>query len=78
MDLKEILEKVISEKDGLPGLKIERVVESPCSKPGDNYMSVVSGAEVQGVLQQGEYKDGRRDKIYVTSFSVNNNQCQIY
>lgn len=61
MDLKEILEKVIIEKDGLPGLKIEKVVESPCSKPGDNYMSVVSGAEVQGVLPGGEYKYGGRD-----------------
>lgn len=56
MDLKEILEKVISEKDELPGLKIERVVESPCCRPGDNYMSVVSGAEVQGVLPGGEYE----------------------
>uniref|UniRef100_A0A1B6ENY9 CHK kinase-like domain-containing protein n=1 Tax=Cuerna arida TaxID=1464854 RepID=A0A1B6ENY9_9HEMI len=52
-DLKGLLEKALSQREGLPGLRVHEVRAAPCTKPGDNFMSVVNAVEVLGSLPGG-------------------------
>uniref|UniRef100_A0A1B6LRZ6 CHK kinase-like domain-containing protein n=1 Tax=Graphocephala atropunctata TaxID=36148 RepID=A0A1B6LRZ6_9HEMI len=52
-DLKGLLEKVLSEGEGMAGLTVHEVRISSCTKPGDNFMSAVSAVEVDGTLPGG-------------------------
>ncbi|XP_046662406.1 uncharacterized protein LOC124355345 [Homalodisca vitripennis] len=52
-DLKGLLERVLSQKEGLSGLRVHEVRASSITNPGDNFMSVVSAVEVLGILPGG-------------------------
>lgn len=55
MELQNLLERVLGSHEGVSHLKISSMRESSCTKPGQNFMSVVSLVHVEGEFPDGEY-----------------------
>lgn len=49
-----VLQQALRSWEGLEGVEIHEVKEVPCTRPGDNFMSVVGLLEIQGTLPGGK------------------------
>lgn len=54
MELQKLLQEVLRAQRGLQDLQVDWVEELPCTKPGDNYTSVVNIVDIWGTLPGGK------------------------